>query len=148
MHLVLRADRLAVLARHLEKLQKQPEAARSRRFTIAAWGRREIGTAGSDANCATVACALGEAALLPQFNAEGLRLIPATPAPHVVSLLPVYREGHRGYFELEAAQRFFGLKRKQAEHLFMPDEYEGIVTPGTVARRIRRLLREHKKAAA
>ena len=148
MRLTFRADRLAVLARHLEKIHKTPEYSRPRTFAITTWGNRRLGTAGTNAECTTAACALGEAALLPQFNEDGLRLVPAANAAHITSLIPVYRIGNKGYFELDAAQHFFGLTRKQAEHLFMPDGYtEGAVEPGTVARRIRKLLRVGKEAA-
>lgn len=149
MRITFRADRLAVLARHLEKLQRTPEDQRPRTFIINAWGARDPARVLlGEVACTTAACAFGEAALIPAFEAEGLRLVPATNSTSVRSLVPVYRVGNKGYFELDAAQKFFGLTRKQAEHLFMPDEYASSVGPGTVARRIRKMLRDGKKEAA
>lgn len=65
--------------------------------------------------CGTAACALGTAALDPQFQAEGLRLIAKLDQfGDFDGVQPSYRDK----VLFEAAQAFFGITYNQAYNLF------------------------------
>jgi hypothetical protein len=91
------------------------------------------------ANCDTMACAFGLAALDPDFQAQGLsfRVIKALRDENKGTMVPSY-DGVTG---MEAAAAFFGIKLSDAEYLFDPDCYEstpaGAVGELFVADRVR-----------
>lgn len=80
--------------------------------------------------CGTAACALGSAALLPEFNEAGL-ILDSTE-------VPAYNEETAE----DAGAEFFGLSGRQAEYLFTPWTYPrgSYTTPKTVAKRVREIL--------
>lgn len=65
--------------------------------------------------CGTAACALGTAALDPQFQDEGLRLVAKLNAQ---GELDGIQPSYRGRVAFAAAQEFFGLSYNQAQDLF------------------------------
>lgn len=77
--------------------------------------------------CGTAACALGSAAMLPEFNKSGLKIEGA----------PTFK----GHDEYRAGEKFFGITYDQSLFLFNPLCYESLhPTPKTVAKRVREIL--------
>jgi len=123
--------RLRKLADYLSKLK--PDA--HRKFDMRTWFETTIEkikvnpkTGVCTTVCGTSACALGHAALIPEFQKAGLRLV-------------VNREGdghvrYRGYEGTVAAEHFFGLMSWDADLLFGG----GDSTPKKKARQILKVL--------
>lgn len=87
--------------------------------------------------CGTAACALGSAALYEPFMKMGLRI--------GYYNAPLYDENS----EFDAGAEFFGINGRESEYLFSPSEYDQRkVTPRTVAKRVRELIKQYSKAAA
>jgi hypothetical protein len=135
--------RLRILARHLERLHRTPPDQRQRRFNMATWFTRpSISDDPDRTHCGTAACAAGEACTIKEFNEAGLRLNWASE--HSTHAAPVFRT-HRGD---TALKWFFGIPFDKVQWFFMPEQYPGhlyqrcAITPGTVARRIRKFIRE------
>lgn len=93
-------DRLLRLADHLEAVP--PE-----RFNLGEW----------ESECGTVACAIGHACRIPEFQAAGLALLPGDQWDEPY---PAFGD----YAGFNAAASFFGIEDLDALHLFDPDEYE------------------------
>lgn len=84
--------------------------------------------------CGTAACALGYAAMDPQFFEEGLRL-KYREADEILKIYNPRTDGtiypwmaypyfyHTGDSGYEAAIEFFGISHNQAHYLFDPEEY-------------------------
>lgn len=126
-------ERLLKLASFLDTLP--PE-----RFDIQHWVRYDWGGK-PDLSCGTSACALGWATTIPEFREAGLRLRQTTWG-FVGVWCPGVEEtdSHHHSMSQEAAQVFFGLAKKEADRIFMPDyyDYDGEdVKPVDVAERIR-----------
>lgn len=91
-------ERLAFLAQKLRENAANPTGTK---FDLSDWLYNPSGKFTRD--CGTTACAFGFAALLPEFQAEGLHMCPT----HSDSLNAwVDFEGHRNF---EAAEAFFDL---------------------------------------
>jgi hypothetical protein len=100
--------------------------------------------------CDAAACACGHAALMPEFNAQGFKLV--VPVSGAKTAQPFF-DGHVGW---PAVQEFFGLKNSWAEYLFNPDQYEEepgvevdgegvpLPTPDVVAARIRTFVHDER----
>jgi hypothetical protein len=139
----MRRDRLEHLVTVLERVK-----AAKLEFDIGAWGvvREE-----ANEPCGTSACAMGYAALDPQFMTEGLRLKNEDGiifegldnfnayalAGGEVSVDPVF-EGSLGF---GAAIMFFEITEEDAVYLFYGAKYSSWpVTPDDVIARVRELL--------
>lgn len=74
--------------------------------------------------CGAAACALGHAAIDPNFNRAGLKLGKFEPAwdsfYNRAKRAPVRFKGSQDF---QAGERFFGLNRVQSEFLFDPNNY-------------------------
>lgn len=113
-------ERLTTLAKHLYTVP--PET-----FDLGDW------------SCGTVACAVGHACTMPEFQAEGLGFCAceheeARPAPEF-----------RGSIGWSAVTCFFGLTFDESQELFAEGEYERIErTPAHVADRILAFVKDSK----
>lgn len=96
--------------------------------------------------CGTVACAMGHAAMMPEFQALGLSLTYHSP-PHLASIQ--FRRNGELYYDAVAAQHFFDLAGEQVKSLFFPTGYMHMhgrchpnpqPGPKDVAAKIRRLV--------
>jgi hypothetical protein len=101
--------------------------------------------------CSAAACACGHAALIPEFQLQGLKLVTPIWGSRVAQ--PFF-EGHEGW---SAVQQFFGLEHEWASYLFNAEHYDeedgvthfdedeiAIVTPDLVAKRIRALVSDER----
>jgi hypothetical protein len=104
--------RLLKLARFLEKLPNE-------RFNYAYWVGKDWKGA-SDLSCGTTACALGWAAVMPEFRKLGLEL---RRDPNIRPILPIIQNRNTGSGFISAAMEIFGLTLHQAEKLFIPYTY-------------------------
>lgn len=102
-------DRLRTLAEHLQTVKAES-------FRLDDW------------TCGTVACAVGHACSIPEFQAEGLSLYAYTLRKSV----PSYQD-ERGW---AAVSGFFDLSYSDATYLFSDQHYPDRVTPMDVADRI------------
>jgi hypothetical protein len=103
--------------------------------------------------CGAAACACGHAALMPEFQSQGLKLVvPVWGARHAQ---PFY-EGREGWAAIE---NFFGLNDSWAQYLFNAESYDDepdvmfddgipLVTPDMVAKRIRALVSDERISIA
>lgn len=114
------AARLMRLAGYLDDLDPA-------RFSLSWWVIRQP-------HCGTVCCAVGHAAMLPEFRAQGLNF------GGFCSLEPTYD----GLTSWSAVQAFFEITAAEANRLFSLYEYpDGARTPPRmVAARIRELVTE------
>ncbi len=114
----MKKDRLLLLAKELLKLNKK--APKGWKFDLTWWAERKEerhGKIPTKLTCATSACAVGTAMLLPQFRKLGLK---AEMDPGYYGLMrPVFR----GEKDFKAVEKFFGIERAQALYLFDPSEY-------------------------
>jgi hypothetical protein len=98
--------------------------------------------------CGSSACALGTAALHPWFISKGLRWVSAYSAIDDGldnEVTPIDVE-FQGYSNFDAAQKFFGITKNQAEYLFDPGNYpRSHKSPRYVASRIRSLVKKIEK---
>lgn len=95
--------------------------------------------------CGTVACAVGHAAMMPEFNAEGLRMISEAGNHRYGDAYPCYTEGIKTHYSpWDAAMKFFGLSWQDANHLFSSTHYDLPPTPAEVSARIRGLVEGEK----
>lgn len=90
----------------------------------------------NDNRCGTSACACGLAAMDPEFQKQGLKLVPYDGGGQKLNL------HYRGATDMCAASLFFGVSMDNAYNLFAPGAYECEATPNDVARRIRILMME------
>lgn len=126
--------RLQALAARLREIDLTPIDKRPRSFNMNFWA------------CSTVACAGGEACLMPEFEAQGLQLRRAhgtrsIPGQQIgyPNIETEYLPEYEGYIGCHALAEFFELTQIDARSIFMPTEYfnrEGPVTAGRVAQRI------------
>lgn len=158
---------------HLIEILRQVESSH-RPFDLTVWASTGVSpntTSGSAEACGTSACALGYAALDPQFQAQGLALkanVYALSDTHFVERCigeitvsttdefnevmrradvgmfdPVYGE-ERGF---SAGAEFFGINREASNYLFDPDYYpqgfDAPILPAQVIARIEDLLANH-----
>lgn len=74
-------------------------------------------------SCNTFVCALGLAALDPEFNKQGLTfdLLGSTMIGATARMIPQF-EGEDG---MEAGAAFFGIGLEDSHYLFDPDSYDG-----------------------
>lgn len=102
--------------------------------------------------CKTVACALGHAAMMPEFQALGLVLGKMT-YEHFGNMLEFHHDGTT-HFRAEAAQFFFDLTREQVYSLFFSSGYRHMhgrvhpnpkPAPSDVAAKIRDFVAKHKE---
>jgi len=96
-------------------------------------------------SCGTVACAVGHAALIPEFQALGLKLVrDVTPEPSAFGAMPFF-DGKVGWAAVHA---FFDIDQDWADYLFMRTHYEGSPSPLQVAVRIREVIADelHERA--
>ena len=122
--------RLLRLAEFLDSLP--PE-----KFDLAYWGDQS-------SPCGTVACACGWACLLPEFQAEGLKVNIYTEDEKryaTGTFAPVYGS-NRG---VEAMMEFFDISSDDFDDLFLDDSYPeydrgGKTPPSDVAERIRHFV--------
>ena len=94
-------------------------------------------------DCGAVACAMGHAALDPEFNKQGLTLSEEEDGEYGE---PEYRldADSWAYSGWEAATEFFDIKGSQSRWLFDNDNYPHTnVTPLDVAKRITEMLKEN-----
>ena len=119
----MRADRLTVLAEHLEQLEEK--------LNMNVW------------RCGTAACAMGQACLIPAFQEAGLRICPDDPEDPSRGTPGFQDEEGRWYFGFDAADSFFECSSFTTKWLFSPGKYAGDIEnldAKVVAARIRALL--------
>ena len=105
--------RLLVLASHLYQLKGGV-------FDFSTWvGDDWAGK--QDLSCGTVACALGHACAIPEFQKLGLYMDKITLSPAI----PNRGSG------LTAAQTLFHLDASEASYLFMPNHFNGLSDEST-----------------
>lgn len=112
--------RLEILADRLESIAVRPVVGRT--FNLSEWYAVD--------ECGTAACAMGEACLIPEFQALGLSL----NCNIVNCSYPVFEQ----YAGFGAAATFFDILREDAEHLFL--DYVRKDDPLVVANRIRAFI--------
>lgn len=91
-------------------------------------------------SCGTTACALGWAASMPEFQAEGLRFMEGTGVDGTKYPFMRYRDRLGAH---NAGRAFFGLDSFQFEYLFIPDADNGMpisAGPQCLASHIRRFV--------
>jgi len=155
----MNVKRLRKLEKHLRKLQLKNEAGNAKHvFNMGLWMQQDIVATkapklkvtrngeckivAAQAVCHTSACALGEAAMIPEFRRAGLRLVPDAEDGESVSFTPVFRGGSGE----EAGAEFFDIETNWANWLFSPSQYRkssSDIEPIDVARRIQVLIQEH-----
>ena len=115
----MRKDRLEVLAKHLDGLP--PET-----FNIGVW------------KCRSTACAVGHACTIPEFQADGLKLIEDS----LNFMCPKYEN----FTAWDAVRCFFECSYGMATHLFYTNSYfnRRATGPKEVAERIREVIKEAK----
>lgn len=147
----MHVERLRILQQHLVRLSRTPIAKRPRTFNMLKWFSR----ARADCNefCGTAACALGEAGLIPELRAQGLKTNRRTRDVEFYdssSMVIVKNE--------PAAGAFFDISQAQVSHLFHPWNYPIVehgrtdkanerlsrrITPLAVAKRIEELVQNN-----
>ena len=146
-------DRLTVLADHLDSVPPD-------RFWLGTWFANRMPTDREIDNeellyedeefqrtdCGTVACAIGHACRIPEFNALGFKSNGLSPryAPPTAK-----KTGSWNYSDWRAVHEFFGLGDQEAYTLFLDNRYPtgGHTTPAQVAERIRAFVRDNTPAA-
>ena len=123
-------ERLKILANHLEVLE--PET-KDFKFDIGRWYRK-VG------DCATVACAAGYAALIPELQEQGFNLDHSTGSS-CYDAVPVYN-GYNLYGPFYNISKFFEISMRDAENIFSQQGYEREceVTPQMVSKKINKFL--------
>lgn len=123
--------RLELLAEHLERIAALRAAGVKliRNFNMHFWFTdvEPHVAAVFDVECGTIACAMGEACFIREFQDLGLAITGGGP-----------RFG--GDYGIEAAARFFDIGTYTAGYLFAPNEYTRKDDPLVVANRIRALI--------
>lgn len=120
--------------KRLQHLRKLMLATPPTRFDMNYWGRDEE-------PCGTTCCALGTAALDPEFVQQGL--VGTWHGPKGNKSLEVLFGDEEG---TDAGAKFFGISDEKATYLFMPSAYatycygENRVKPDDVVRHIDNLL--------
>lgn len=131
-------DRLLLLAKKLRELAKKPP--KKFKFDLRYWGLQREERAGkkpTKLTCATSACAVGSAMLMPEFQKLGLKA-DLDPNSDTISgkvlMVPVYK----WYRAFKAVEQFFGITDDQALYLFEPGYYKvkHRTDPALVAARI------------
>lgn len=118
----VRFDLLKVLANHLET-QVDPEE-----FDMREWKQIR--------RCGTVACAIGHACSLPEFQEAGIKL--ETHREDERIRVPVYKN----YRNVEAVGMCLGISVSEATLLFTPHGYDGSpILPQVVAKKIRNFIK-------
>jgi hypothetical protein len=111
-------------------LKTVPEA----KFDIGDWATKGFNPGNPEASeCGSVACAVGWACTIPEFQAEGL---------HMHNSTPIYAaEDGNAYQSWHAARIFFGLDYDESQQLFSGSYYPGgNAPPADVIKRIEDLL--------
>ncbi|MDP9155314.1 MAG: hypothetical protein M3O74_13800 [Pseudomonadota bacterium] len=96
-------------------------------------------------SCGTVACAVGHAALIPEFQALGLKMVrDVTPDQFDFGALPFFD----GKVSWAAVHAFFDIDEDWADYLFMGTRYDSSPSPNQVAARIREVIADelHERA--
>lgn len=120
-------DRLNRLADHLDTVPVE-------QFDLQDWvGAANLGPDGFEivAGCGTVACAVGHACLMPEFQDEGLKFDDDVPC---------YMTFDRNFYGWFAVEEFFGLAFDSADKMFSAGSYDDYATSSEVAARIRQFL--------
>lgn len=101
----------------------------------------DYGFYGEERSCGTVACALGHACLMPQFQRLGARLIPDS---YIATLLWPKMKDVPGSSEYDVSEQLFGLDATDHNHLFVPgaSRLGSDATPKQVAKHIRKFVKE------
>ena len=82
--------------------------------------------------CGYAACALGSAALHPWFRRRGLKILDGE--------VPAYR----GRIAIEAAMKFFGITVREADRLFIPENYDmDVIRRPSVIKRVNEVIIEY-----
>lgn len=109
----------------------------------------DYSTLGETRSCGTVGCAIGWACLMPEAKEKGVEMKQSRWDIEFDSpCLTLFVDGSEASFS-NAAHRLFGLSRNQAQHLFMPGEYDGAsglpddATAAQVAAHIRNFVHEN-----
>lgn len=89
--------------------------------------------------CGTAACALGYAAMHPEFTRRGLKLRKYSHGSSPSRWTPTFE----GASTFEAGERFFGITPPQACRIFTSQAGN---TPRQVAASVRRLIRQYERA--
>lgn len=106
-------------------------------FNMDTWGTHGPGHAPTKRNmCGTAACAWGWIALSPKVKRLGVETLWRGSEQTGYSIA-IYFDGARDF---DAAQRFFGIGPEVARWLFIPEHYDGKITPKRVARRMEKVL--------
>lgn len=130
----MRIGRLKRWVRILEGIEKKDPALRT--FDMSRWVRVHP--------CQTVCCALGHAALDPQFKKAGLVL---DPKGEMVKA----KSSEEGYFRFGsgAASYFFGITEEEAQGLTYAGFYSKtscLITPSDVVEKIKKLIKRYECA--
>lgn len=130
----MKRKRLLALATSLEKLANTKGKPKVR-FDLNLWGKQRPDRRGktpTKLGCATAACAVGHAMLMPEFRKQGL-------SANIICngyMVPVFKNTE----DFQAVEKFFDIEDEVAHSLFLPESY--LITRGkkaeqAVAARIR-----------
>ena len=132
--------RLLRLAKRLEvvapKIGKGVHGKRLPKFDMNLWYVRHL-----KEDCGTSACAVGYAAILPEFVRQGFSIQADDYSPNELVPTFVNKKTKQRFIRWGAVNEFFDLLMYQSEYLFLPESYGSVssaaITPLTVAERIR-----------
>jgi maltooligosyltrehalose synthase len=99
----------------------------------------------SQLSCGTVACAVGHATLIPEFQALGLKMVrDITPEPSAFGAMPFFD----GKVSWDAVRAFFDIDESWTHYLFLGSSYDYDAGPDQVAVRIREVIADelHERA--
>lgn len=145
----MHADRLTLLADVLERDAALPISDENPLFDLGDWAYQKLereGNLPTQLTCATTACAIGRAMLMPEFRALGLGTFLSDEddnndrdTPRVI--IPQFN-GSQGWY---AVSKFFDIHGDMAEQLFSGNYYDSEESTGpegmlAVAARIRRVV--------
>jgi hypothetical protein len=135
----MNTDRLLKLADRLANYVPEHAGKDIPTFDLLSWAGPLNAAPGENGDCGTVACAVGHACLIPEFNRAGLRLVKRIPVYTVPASEDCEEHDEDGWV---AAVEFFNLKIGQANFLFDGRYYDAryATGPAAVARRIRLLV--------
>jgi len=139
--------RLLLLAAKLERLAKSKRG-RLPKFDLREWAFQRLerkGQTPTELHCATAACAVGTAMLMPEFRKQGLKCY----VRHNAIMIPTFR-GHENWGAIDSF--FLGIKdpklfrTAESKHLFEDEQYPESQRTGrrgmkAVAKRIREFVK-------
>lgn len=127
------------LLRLADLLEADAKNKKGVKFDLGTWGRSTDEDVPAIVSCGTTACAMGLAAISGRFKRAGLF---NKYGDGSWSILPAMKSGALG---LDAAVELFDIRTRDAEFLFLENEYprgktEGAIGERFVAKRIRKFV--------